>query len=198
MTAPTYTYALTNGNVANATEVTQNFTDILNGVTDGTKDLAINSMVMNGSYKATLQPYVNAYITGTFNVGGTKIGASSTTFVEVTDTAGNFSASTFTAPSAGRYMVSQIFNVATVSGVPTAIEILLYVNSAVVQNRFPRIAKVLNSFTTGIAANDSANATTVLNLAANDSMTVYVAVTAGTSVSFDGSQYSTLTIAKIA
>lgn len=45
MAAPSYTHTLTNGTNANATQVQQNFTDILNGVSDGTKDLTINLLV---------------------------------------------------------------------------------------------------------------------------------------------------------
>lgn len=56
MAAPSYTYTLTNGSTADASQVTQNFNDILNGVTDGTKDLTINALTCNGavSFKGTV------------------------------------------------------------------------------------------------------------------------------------------------
>ncbi len=57
MTAPSYTYALTNGNTADASQVTQNFNDILNGVTDGTKDLSISALTCAGT--ATFNGNVN-------------------------------------------------------------------------------------------------------------------------------------------
>lgn len=57
MAAPSYTYALTNGTTADASQVTQNFADILNGVSDGTKDLSINALTCAGT--ATLNGHVN-------------------------------------------------------------------------------------------------------------------------------------------
>jgi hypothetical protein len=52
MPAPSYTYTLTNGTTADATQVQQNFTDILNGVSDGTKDLSINALTVAGALTA--------------------------------------------------------------------------------------------------------------------------------------------------
>lgn len=49
MPAPSYTYTLTNGTTADASQVQQNFTDILNGVSDGTKDLSINALTAAGT-----------------------------------------------------------------------------------------------------------------------------------------------------
>lgn len=57
MAAPSYTYTLTNGTTADASEVQQNFTDILNGISDGTKDLSINALTVAGT--ATLNGDVN-------------------------------------------------------------------------------------------------------------------------------------------
>jgi hypothetical protein len=57
MAAPSYTYTLTNGTTADASQVMQNFTDILNGVTDGTKDLSISALTVAGT--ATLNGNVN-------------------------------------------------------------------------------------------------------------------------------------------
>lgn len=49
MAAPSYTYTLTNGTTADADQVQQNFNDILNGVTDSTKDLSINALTCAGA-----------------------------------------------------------------------------------------------------------------------------------------------------
>ncbi len=49
MAAPSYTYTLTNGTTADASQVQQNFTDIRNGVTDSTKDLSISALTCAGS-----------------------------------------------------------------------------------------------------------------------------------------------------
>ncbi len=57
MAAPSLTYTLTNGSTADATQVMQNFNDLLNGVTDGTKDLSISALTCAGT--ATLNGHVN-------------------------------------------------------------------------------------------------------------------------------------------
>jgi hypothetical protein len=49
MAAPTLTYTLTNGNTADADQVMQDLNDLLNGITDGTKDLTINALTTNGA-----------------------------------------------------------------------------------------------------------------------------------------------------
>ena len=56
MAAPSLTYTLTNGNTADASQVMQDLNDILNGVTDGTKDLTISALIANGavSFKGTV------------------------------------------------------------------------------------------------------------------------------------------------
>ncbi len=57
MAAPSLTYTLTNGSTADATQVMQNFNDLLNGIADGTKDLSINALTCAGT--ATLNGHVN-------------------------------------------------------------------------------------------------------------------------------------------
>lgn len=49
MAAPSVTYTFTNDTAADATEVNQNFTDIINGITDGTKDITVNLLQANGA-----------------------------------------------------------------------------------------------------------------------------------------------------
>jgi hypothetical protein len=49
MAAPSYTYTLANSTTADATQVMQDFNDILNGVSDGTKDLNINALTCAGT-----------------------------------------------------------------------------------------------------------------------------------------------------
>ncbi len=56
MAAPSLTYTLTNGQTADASQVMQNFNDILNGITDGTKDLSISALTCAGA--ATLNGHV--------------------------------------------------------------------------------------------------------------------------------------------
>lgn len=50
MAAPSYTYTLTNGTTADASQVMQNFNDILNGATDGTKDLTVSALTVQGNF----------------------------------------------------------------------------------------------------------------------------------------------------
>jgi hypothetical protein len=57
MAYPAVTYTFTNGTTASATEVNQNFTDLINGLSDGTKDLSISALTVAGT--ASLNGAVN-------------------------------------------------------------------------------------------------------------------------------------------
>lgn len=57
MAAPSLTYSLTNGSTADASQVMQDLNDIINGISDGTKDLTINALTANGT--ANLKGQVN-------------------------------------------------------------------------------------------------------------------------------------------
>lgn len=49
MPAPSVTYSFSNGTAADATQVNQNFTDIINGLSDGTKDFTVAALITNGN-----------------------------------------------------------------------------------------------------------------------------------------------------
>lgn len=49
MASPSVTYTFTNATTADATQVNQNFTDIINGLTDGTKSLSIDALTCAGA-----------------------------------------------------------------------------------------------------------------------------------------------------
>jgi hypothetical protein len=49
MAYPSVTYGFTNGTTISATEVNQNFTDLINGASDGTKDYNINALSVAGA-----------------------------------------------------------------------------------------------------------------------------------------------------
>lgn len=49
MAAPAVTYTFANSTTADASQVNQNFTDIINGVSDGTKDLSISALTVAGT-----------------------------------------------------------------------------------------------------------------------------------------------------
>ena len=57
MAYPSVTYTFTNGTTASATEVNQNFTDLINGLSDGTKDISISALTVAGT--ASLNGAVN-------------------------------------------------------------------------------------------------------------------------------------------
>lgn len=49
MAGPSVTYTFTNSTTADGTQVSQNFTDLINGCTDGTKDFSINALTCAGA-----------------------------------------------------------------------------------------------------------------------------------------------------
>lgn len=49
MAAPSVTWTFTNSTTADATQVNTNFTDLINGASDGTKDYTINALTCNGA-----------------------------------------------------------------------------------------------------------------------------------------------------
>ena len=49
MASPAVTYTFANSTTADATQVNQNFTDLINGLTDGTKDLSISALTCAGT-----------------------------------------------------------------------------------------------------------------------------------------------------
>lgn len=51
--APSITYTFTNATTADATQVNQNFNDVINGITDGTRDITVGTLVSNGLVTAT-------------------------------------------------------------------------------------------------------------------------------------------------
>lgn len=49
MASPAVTYTFSNSTTADATQVTQNFTDLINGMTDGSKDFSISALTLAGN-----------------------------------------------------------------------------------------------------------------------------------------------------
>lgn len=49
MPSPSVTYTFANSTTADATQVNQNFTDLINGMSDGTKDFSINALTVAGA-----------------------------------------------------------------------------------------------------------------------------------------------------
>lgn len=92
MAAPSVTYTFTNSTTADATQVNQNFTDLINGVSDGTKDLSIAALTVAGSatlngnvtlgnastddltVTASLASTIPIKTTGTYDIGSATLG----------------------------------------------------------------------------------------------------------------------------
>lgn len=144
MAAPSYTYVLTNGTTADASQVMQDFNDILNGVTDGTKDLSINALtcagtvLLNGNttlgnasadditITGSLASSIPIKTTNVVNIGSADLGLASIYFGTAdADTARIVSAAlaadvTYTLPDAGasaNFVMSE--GAATVNGAKT-------------------------------------------------------------------------------
>lgn len=49
MANPSVTYTFTNSTTADGTQVSQNFTDLINGMTDGTKSFSIDALTVGGT-----------------------------------------------------------------------------------------------------------------------------------------------------
>lgn len=112
MAIPSYSYTLTNNTTADATQVQQNFTDILNGVTDSTKDILVNNLTVAG--------------TATFN-GNMIFGNSSVDTVTVIATFGTFPLTGYTdASSAAAGVVGEVLT-ATATSVATSSTVALNV-----------------------------------------------------------------------
>jgi hypothetical protein len=50
MPSPAVTHVFSNGTAADATQVNTNFSDLINGMTDGTKDFSINALTLAGTF----------------------------------------------------------------------------------------------------------------------------------------------------
>ena len=98
MGAPSITYTFSNSTTADATQVNQNFTDIINGITDGTKDLSISALTCAGNVSlngtvtlgnasgdditvtGSLASSIPIKTTNTYNIGSSTLGLASIYF----------------------------------------------------------------------------------------------------------------------
>ena len=70
MSAPSYTYTLTNGTTADASQVMQDLNDILNGVSDGTKDLTFNALTANAAANLKANVTLGASSSNSLTING--------------------------------------------------------------------------------------------------------------------------------
>jgi len=98
MAGPSVTYTFSNGTAADGTQVNTNFTDLINGATDGTKDYSINALTcagaatLNGNVtlgnasaddltiNASLASTIPIKTTNTYNIGSSTLGLASIYF----------------------------------------------------------------------------------------------------------------------
>lgn len=78
MSSPSVTYTLTNGTTADATQVAQNFTDLVNALADGLKDITIGTLAVNGN--VTLGDASSDVVTLTASLGSTILPSVSNTY----------------------------------------------------------------------------------------------------------------------
>lgn len=125
MANPAVTYTFSNGTVADADEVNTNFSDLINSLTDGTKDLSISALTVAGTatlngavtlgnatgdditFTGSLASGIPIKTTNTYNVGSSTLGLAGIYFGTAdTDTARIISAAlaadrTYSLPDAG-------------------------------------------------------------------------------------------------
>jgi hypothetical protein len=75
MAFPSVTYTFTNGTTADGTQVNQNFTDLVNGVSDGTKSLNISALTLGSTLTANGSVVLGASSGNSITVNGS-IGSS--------------------------------------------------------------------------------------------------------------------------
>lgn len=75
MAFPSYTYTFTNGSTADATQVDQNFSDILNGISDTTKDISVKAITAAGTTTLSGDVTLGASTSNTITFNG-KVGSS--------------------------------------------------------------------------------------------------------------------------
>lgn len=98
MPSPSVTYTFSNTTTADATQVNQNFTDLINGMTDGTKDFSISALTVAGTFTAngnvilgnasgddltitaSLASSITIKTTNTYDVGSSTVGLRSIYF----------------------------------------------------------------------------------------------------------------------
>lgn len=86
MSSPSVTYTFSNGVLTDATQVNQNFTDLLNAMTDGSKSFAIDALTcastlgLAGNFAIATNKFTVAASTGNTVVGGTLSVTGTSTF----------------------------------------------------------------------------------------------------------------------
>lgn len=127
MPSPTVTYTFTNSTVADADEVNTNFTDLINSLSDGTKDLSIAALTAAGAatfngnvtlgnassdditFTGSIASTIPIKTTNTYNIGSSTLGlagiylgnAGGSTTIRLVSAASVSSSATYTIPDVG-------------------------------------------------------------------------------------------------
>ena len=91
MATPTVTYTFSNSTVADASEVNTNFADLINALTDGTSDHAINTLTLTSTLTANGNVTLGNASGDTLTVNATPTFAAATTFSNTIDVTGTAS-----------------------------------------------------------------------------------------------------------
>lgn len=104
MPAPSVTYTFSNGTTADATQVNQNFSDLVNGITDATKDLSIANLTVATALTAsgTLAVTSTSTLSGNVTINNSKTLTISKTSSQLIFGTTNTTTISATAPSASR------------------------------------------------------------------------------------------------
>ena len=104
MPAPSVTYTFSNGTTADATQVNQNFSDLVNGMTDATKDLSIANLTVATALTAsgTLAVTSTSTLSGNVTINNSKTLTISKTSSQLIFGTTNTTTISATAPSASR------------------------------------------------------------------------------------------------
>ena len=104
MPAPSVTYTFSNGTTADATQVNQNFSDLVNGITDATKDLSIANLTVATALTAsgTLAVTSTSTLSGNVTINNSRTLTISKTSSQLIFGTTNTTTISATAPSASR------------------------------------------------------------------------------------------------
>lgn len=163
MAFTTVTYTFTNGSTADATQVNQNFTDVLNGLSDTTKDFSMNNGTLAGTLTCNGNVVIGSSSSKTVNFLGSLISSVPVNANATYDLGGATlgfrsiyigSSSIFTTKITSAATASWTFNLPATAG--TNLQILQTDgsgNASWVTNYNDNLARINYGFTTSVSAN---------------------------------------------
>jgi hypothetical protein len=98
MAAPSVTYTFANSTTADATQVNQNYTDLVNALSDGTKDISVAQVTAAGKFTASAA-FVTSGVSTVVATNGSSSTVGDTTAVVILAPAGTIAGYTLTLPA---------------------------------------------------------------------------------------------------